>query len=84
MKNKQVTVSLNDGLDARGIALCVQTASRFQSDIHLTDGVKRMNAKSIMGMMALGLALGDDVTIEACGEDEDAAAETLAAFLEGK
>lgn len=84
MENRTVTVSLNDGLDARGIALLVQTAGRCKSEIHLTDGVRRMNAKSIMGMMALGLALGDDVTIEAQGEDEDAAVEKIAAFLEGK
>lgn len=84
MENRTVTVSLNDGLDARGIALLVQTAGRCHSDIYLTDGVRRMNAKSIMGMMALGLALGDDVTIEARGEDEKEAVEKVAAFLEGK
>ncbi len=84
MKNRKVTVSLNDGLDAHGIALCVQTANRFRAGIKLTDGVRRMNAKSLMGMMALGLALGDDVMIETDGEDEDAAMEAMAAFLEGK
>ena len=84
MKSTKVTVSLNDGLDAHGIALCVQTATRFQSSICLTDGFRRMNAKSLMGMMALGLALGDDVTIEADGVDEDAALETMSAFLEGR
>ena len=84
MKNRTVTLSFEDGMDARGIALCVQTASQFQSSIHLTDGVRRMNAKSIMGMMALGLALGDEVTIEAEGPDEDAALEAMAAFLEGR
>ena len=84
MKNRKVTLSFSDGMDARGIALCVQTASQFDSAVHLTDGVRRMNAKSIMGMMALGLALGDDVVVEANGPDEDAALDAMCAFLEGK
>lgn len=84
MKQRNVTVSLKDGLDTREIALCVQKASSFRSSIHLTDGMKRMNAKSIMGMMAMGLALGDDVTIQADGEDEDAAIEALADYFEGR
>ena len=58
MKTSTVTVGLN-GLNAHEIAMSVQTASRFSSEIHLADGDRRMNAKSIMGMMALGLALGD-------------------------
>ena len=83
MRERNVTVSLKDGLDARGIAMCVQTASRFRSGIYLKDGVRRMNAKSIMGMMALGLALGDQITVAAEGKDEEAAVDAMAAFLEG-
>ena len=82
MKTSTVTVGLN-GLNAHEIAMSVQTASRFQAEIHLTDGERRMNAKSIMGMMALGLALGDDVTIEANGPDEEDAVLAMTAFLEG-
>ncbi|MBQ6679215.1 MAG: HPr family phosphocarrier protein [Lachnospiraceae bacterium] len=84
MKNRKVTLSFADGMDAHGIALCVQTASQYESSVRLTDGVRRMNAKSIMGMMALGLALGDDVTIETDGPDEDAALEAMSAFLAGE
>ncbi len=84
MKKETVVVSLNDGLDARGIAMCVQTASRFTCEIHLSDGVKKMNAKSIMGMMALGLALGDSVTVETDGKDEEEALSQMISFLEGK
>jgi len=84
MKERLVTVSLKDGMDAHGIALCVQTASSFSSSIRLTDGVRRMNAKSIMGMMALGLALGDSVTIQADGPDEEEAIVAMADFIEGK
>ena len=82
MKTSTVTVGLN-GLNAHEIAMSVQMASRFSSEIHLTDGDRRMNAKSIMGMMALGLALGDDVTIEANGPDEEEAVQAMAAYLMG-
>ena len=84
MKTKTVQVTLNNGMEAREVALCVQTASRYNAQIHLTDGIRHMNAKSIMGMMALGLALGDTVTIETNGSDEDDALEAMASFLEGK
>ena len=83
MKNRTVTVGRKEGFDTREVAMCVQTASSFRSEIHLTDGVRRMNAKSIMGMIALGLALGDSVTVEASGEDEENAVSALASFLEG-
>ena len=82
MKTSTVTVGLN-GLNAHEIAMSVQTANRFNAEIHLTDGERRMNAKSIMGMMALGLALGDNVTIEAVGPDEEDAVQAMAAYLEG-
>ncbi|MBO4411269.1 MAG: HPr family phosphocarrier protein [Lachnospiraceae bacterium] len=84
MKTKTVKVNLRGGLDARGVALSVQTASRFQSQIILSDGVRRMNAKSLMGMMALGVALGDEVVIEANGADEEEALNAMETFLEGK
>ena len=81
MKTETVTVDRSDGMDTRSIALCVQTASRFRSEIHLTDGQRRMNAKSIMGMMALGLALGDEVTIETAGADEEEALQEMRRFF---
>ena len=84
MITKTVNVAIGDGLDARGVALTVQTAGHFQSEIHLTDGIRRMNAKSLMGMMAMGVALGDEVTIEADGPDEEEAMESMVSFLEGK
>ncbi len=81
MRTKTVLVNTGDGLDARGVALCVQQASTFESKIHLTDGVRRMNAKSLMGMMALGIALGDEVEIETDGPDEEEALEAMASFF---
>ncbi len=80
MKTSTVTVAM-DGLDVHAIAMSVQTANRFSSEIHLTDGDRRLNAKSLMGMMALGLAMGDQVTIEAVGEDEDRAVLAMEEYL---
>ena len=84
MKEMTAEVRRSGGLDAHSIAMCVQTASRFDSEIRLKDGVRSMNAKSIMGMMALGLALGDTVTVCANGPDEDDAVNAMAAFIEGR
>jgi len=84
MKTETVVVAVDNGMEPREIALFVQMASRFDSILHLTDGQRRMNAKSIMGMMALGLALGDSVTVEADGTDEDEALQAVTSFLKGK
>ena len=84
MNSETVTISMDESLDAMSLAYCVQTACRFTSRIHLTDGTRRINAKSIMGMMALGLALGDSVTVSADGPDEEEAVNAMAAFITGE
>lgn len=84
MKSETISVNLSDGLEARPIALLVQEASRFDSRIYLEMGTKKVNAKSIMGMMSLGLANGDEIIITTEGSDEDAAASAIAGFLTGK
>jgi len=81
MQNKTITVNIENGLEARPIALLVQEAGKFESRIHLEIGTKKVNAKSIMGMMSLGLTNGDDLTIIAEGSDEEAAVAALAEFL---
>ncbi len=84
MLKQEVVITNPGGLDGREVAMCVQTAGRFLAEIHLTDGVRRMNAKSIMGMMALGLAYGDTVTVETEGRDEEDALRAMTNFFEGK
>ena len=84
MKTKVVQVLREQGMDAMNVALCVQKASQFGASVYLTDGTRRMNAKSLMGMMTLGLMAGDSVTVEAEGVDEDAALSGLCDFFEGK
>ena len=84
MKRETATVQLKNGLEARPIAVLVQLASQFDSKVYLESGDKRVNAKSIMGMMSLGLVTGESVVIEADGKDEDAAVAKLESFLSGK
>ena len=81
MQNKTITVNIENGLEARPIALLVQEAGKFDSRIYLEIGTKKVNAKSIMGMMSLGLTNGDELTITAEGSDEEAAVVALAEFL---
>jgi len=81
MIKKPVTVKLDDGLDARPIALLVQEASQYDSQIYIEVENKKINAKSIMGMMSLKLSNGDDLTVVADGSDEEAAAQGIEEFL---
>ena len=78
---KNVTLKLEAELEARPIALLVQTANRFGSKIYLETDGKRVNAKSIMGVMSLPLTSGESVVLDAEGEDAADAVEALEVFL---
>ena len=58
MIKKPITIQIPSGLEARPVALLVQVASQFESDIYVESEQRRVNAKSIMGMMTLGLNQG--------------------------
>ena len=81
MISKNITISIPSGLEARPVALLVQVASRFESKITIESGAKTVNAKSIMGMMTLGLAAGEDVTVNADGADEESAVAEIEKYL---
>jgi len=83
MIERPITVRFENGLDARPIAFLVQEASQYASQIFLQVGSKKINAKSIMGMMSLTLRDGDEVTVVAEGKDEQLAADSIEHFLEG-
>ncbi len=85
MKEVNVVVSLPKKLkDEHPVAMLVQIASRYDSRIYLAEGSRKVNAKSIMGMMALGIDNGVELAVSAEGTDEDAAAEALAKYLKGE
>ena len=76
-----VIVKHEKGLDASPIALLVQEASQYASKIFIQVDNKKINAKSIMGMMSLNLSDGEEVTVLTDGEDEVKAAEGIKTFL---
>lgn len=78
---KSVTIHMSDNLEARPIAHLVQTANAFDSEVYLEVEEKRVNVKSIMGMMSLGLISGTQITIDANGSDEVEAIEAIEKFL---
>ena len=84
MIGKEITIRLENGLEARPVAMLVQVASQFDSSIYLEAVEKKVNAKSIMGMMSLGLDTGEKVTAIADGNDEEAALEGIEKYLSGK
>lgn len=84
MTKKEVEIKLENGLEARPVALLVQTASQFESSIYIESGNAKVNAKSIMGMMTLVLHAGEKVTVTADGSDEEAAAVAIQNYLSDK
>ena len=81
MLKKCVRVELPSGLEARPAAMLVQTASQYESKIYLETDGKRVNAKSIMGMMTLGLVAGGMIKVEADGTDEEQAVAQIEKYL---
>lgn len=76
-----VTVKLETGLQARPAARFVQEANRYSSDIFLEKDGKRVNAKSIMGVMSLAIGTNEDVKLLAEGADDVQAIESLSSFI---
>ena len=77
MVDKQFKVIANTGIHARPATLLVQTASKYDSDINLEFKGKKVNLKSIMGVMSLGIGKGAEITISAEGKDEQLALDSL-------
>lgn len=82
MVQQKVEVRLKTGLQARPAALFVQEANCFQSDIFLEKGDKKVNAKSIMGLMSLAVSTGSEVTLIADGTDEQDALKVLTDYVQ--
>lgn len=81
MTKREITIQLPRGLEARPVALLVQVASQYESEIHVESEGRTVNAKSIMGMMTLGLASGETVVVTANGTDEAEAVNNIEKFL---
>ena len=81
MSKKEIVIQLSNGLEARPVAMLVQVASQFDSEIHVIIGQRTVNAKSIMGMMTLGLAAGEKIIVTAEGADEEKAVSEIEKYL---
>ena len=81
MITKKMTINIPSGLEARPVALFVQVASRYESSIFVEIKDKKINAKSIMGMMSLGLSAGEEVVVSADGQDENDAILKIEKYL---
>lgn len=81
MLRRSIVINRPQGLDARPIAELVQVASKYESRVYLVHGSRRVNAKSIMGMMSLEAPVGEKVEVTVDGLDEEIAMEEIATFL---
>ncbi|MBQ7535785.1 MAG: HPr family phosphocarrier protein [Stomatobaculum sp.] len=81
MVKKSIVVKLDQKTDVMPIAMFVQVASQYVSSIYVDAEEKRVNAKSIMGMMTLGLNTGLKIVVTADGPDEAQAVDGIEAYL---
>lgn len=84
MPSVDITITNKLGLHARASAKLTQLASKFKSEIFIARGSRRVNAKSIMGVMMLAAGLGTTVTVDAEGPDADRAIEEIVALFNDK
>ena len=82
MITKDVTVRCESGLHNRQATYFVQKANEFNSNIWLESGSRKMNAKSMLGIMSLGIVTGTTVTLTADGADAEAAIDALETLLQ--
>ena len=82
MYNKEVVVRCSSGLHNKQATYFVQKANEFESSIWLESDNRKMNAKSLLGIMSLGIVNGATVTLIAVGPDAEAAVNALDALLQ--
>ena len=82
MLSKELTIKNEEGLQSRPAALLVQVAGKFMSNIWIEQGSKRVNAKSIMGVLSLRLSKGDSFYIVANGDDEQKAVDAIVRLVD--
>ena len=82
MVSKSIQIDWDERIEMKSIALLIQKASAFDSTIHILKGDRRANAKSLLGMMSLGIEDGAELDIKAEGSDANVAVKTIVDFLE--
>lgn len=84
MVEKSIEVKLKAGLQARAASIFVQEASRYSSEIFLERDGRKVNAKSIMGLMSLAIGPDTEIKLSADGEDEEEAIAALSKLIENE
>ena len=84
MARAEIEISNKLGLHARASAKLTQLAGSFSSEVWLEKGTRRINAKSIMGVMMLAAGKGSTIIVDTAGSDEQAALESLLKLIEDK
>ena len=84
MSKKTFTVTADTGIHARPATLLVQAASKYSSDVNLEFNGKKVNLKSIMGVMSQGIGKGAEIVISADGNDEEAAINAIDTLLKSE
>ena len=82
MQRKTLVISSSEGLRARPATLLVQTASKFESQVFIEREGQKINAKSLMGVLSLGLRKGEGINLIIMGEDENKAMEAITQLVE--
>ena len=84
MPTKEIVISNKLGLHARAAAKLTQLAGKYASEIFISKGAQRVNAKSIMGVMMLAAGRGVTVKLDASGADADQALTDIEALFDGR
>ena len=82
MVSKTVVFQCDEALQMKAVAVLIQKASAFRSRIYLRRSGRRANAKSLLGVMSLGIENAAEIEITADGEDQEAALDSLVSYLE--
>jgi phosphotransferase system HPr (HPr) family protein len=82
MESEKVVISNDTGLHARPASIFVNTAAKFKSDLTISKGEKKVNAKSILSVLGLGVAKGSEITLSADGPDEKEAISKLIGLIQ--
>ena len=82
MAEKTYTIIDEAGIHARPATLLVNTATKFGSEVNMEFNGKKVNLKSIMGVMSLGVSKGAEIKVSATGDDAEAAVEALTSVMQ--
>ena len=84
MISREVLISNNIGLHARPATFFIQKANSFKSSVWVEKEERRVNAKSLLGVLSLGISKGTDITLIADGQDENDAIDALSALVDSE